>query len=293
MLNSLKIILVIFPISMTAQTFPSIADKFIELNQQKIAYKDEGQGQILLCLHAVGHSSKGFSSLYRLASNTFRIISIDFPGHGKSDCTANTISATYFSELVLKFIDTLKLKDVIIIGNSIGGATAIRVASHNENIKLLSLSNPGGLDKRGWLAPLFLNYMVKFFRKGVNDRPTFQNKFKSYYKRVLVTEASVPRRNEIIADAYRLAPLLENAWSGFKSEKEDERPLIKSVHCPVLITWGVKDQFVRWSRNKNAIKQFKNHKIIHYKIGHTPYVECPDLFLKDFQEFINGKTILH
>ncbi|MFY8003210.1 MAG: hypothetical protein ACOVNR_00135, partial [Chitinophagaceae bacterium] len=49
---------------------------------------------------------------------------------------------------------------LIIVGNSIGGATALRVASNNSNIKLLSLSNPGGLDKRGILAPI----LMLFFR---------------------------------------------------------------------------------------------------------------------------------
>ena len=37
-----------------AQTLPSIADKFVEIENLKIAYKDEGSGQVVLCLHALG-----------------------------------------------------------------------------------------------------------------------------------------------------------------------------------------------------------------------------------------------
>ncbi|MFM8373587.1 MAG: alpha/beta fold hydrolase [Bacteroidota bacterium] len=272
-----------------AQTFPSIADKIIGIGNLKVAYKDEGEGQVLLCLHAVGHSSKDFSALYQMDTNKYRIISLDFPGHGNSDKPIENVSATYFSSVVLKFIDSLNLKDVIIIGNSIGGATAVRVASDNPNIKMLSLSNPGGLDKRGFIAPFFLNYMINFFQKGVNNSPNFQKKFENYYKKVLITDNSIIRRNEIIQDGYRLTPLLVQAWTSFKSTEEDLRPMIKTINCPVLFTWGVKDKFVQFGRNKKAIAQFKNSTLIKYEIGHTPYIECPDLFLKDFQEFLNNE----
>jgi pimeloyl-ACP methyl ester carboxylesterase len=145
--------------------FPSIADKIMDIDNLKIAYKDEGIGQNILCLHAVGHSSKDFSILYNLPLDKYRIICIDFPVHGKSEGETENISATYFAKITESFIEKLSLKNIIIVGNSIGGATAIRVASNNSNIKMLSLSNPGGLDKRGILAPFFLTYMVSFFKE--------------------------------------------------------------------------------------------------------------------------------
>jgi pimeloyl-ACP methyl ester carboxylesterase len=273
------------------QTFPSIADKVIGVDHLKIAYKDEGRGQVLLCLHAIGHSSKDFSALYKIDTNKFRVISLDFPGHGNSEKPIEKVSATYFSSVVLKFMNSLNLKNVIIIGNSIGGAVAIRVASNNPNVKMLSLSNPSGLDKRGYLAPLFINCMINFFQTGVDHKPIFQQKFDAYYKKVLTTDNAVCRRNEIIKDGYSLAPLLVQSWESFKSEHEDVRSMITTISCPVLFTWGINDKFVRFNRNKGAIKQFKNYTLIKYQIGHTPYVECPDTFIKDLQEFINEKLL--
>jgi pimeloyl-ACP methyl ester carboxylesterase len=279
-------------ISMTtnAQNLPSIADKVIEIDGLHIAYKDEGKGQAILCLHAVGHSSKDFLLLYTLPLEKYRIISIDFPSHGKSTIQEQTISATFFAKIVSSFIEKLELKNIILIGNSIGGATAIRVASNNLNIKMLSLSNPGGLDKRGILAPFFLNYMVHFFKKGAANKKSFQNQFSNYYKKVLTSDTANERKNEIIKDAYQLAPLLVQAWTSFKTKDEDLRPLIETVQCPVLFTWGMHDQFVQYRRNKKAIEKFKNFKLIQYKIGHTPYIECPEIFLNDLQEFIASNT---
>jgi pimeloyl-ACP methyl ester carboxylesterase len=271
-----------------AQTLPSIADKFVEIDNVKIAYKDEGSGQVILCLHALGHSSKDFLSLYRLSHNNFRIVSIDFPGHGRSDNPKQAISSKYFAKITNEFIEKLDLKNLIIIGNSIGGATAIRIASDNANIRKLVLSNPAGLDKKGWIAPLFLNYMIRFFQNGVDKKANFQDKFSKYYNKVLTSDTATARKNEIVKDAYRLAPILVQGWTSFKQAEEDLRSQIKTVNCPVLFTWGMNDKFVQFGRNKQAIKQFKNYTLIKYKIGHTPYIECPDLFLKDFQAYLNN-----
>ena len=269
-----------------AQTLPSIADKFIDIENLKIAYKDEGSGQVVLCLHALGHSSKDFLSLYSLPHNNFRIVSIDFLGHGISDNPNKTISSTYFAKITDEFIKKLDLKNLIIVGNSIGGATAIRIASNNDNIRKLFLANPAGLDKRGWLAPLFLNYMIHFFQNGVDKKANFQDEFLKYYNKVLTSDTALARKNEIVKDAYKLAPLLVQGWKSFKQAKEDLRSLIETINCPVLFTWCMNDKFVQFDRNKIAIEKFNNYKLIKYQIGHTPYIECPDLFLKDFQDYL-------
>ena len=47
----------------TAKEFPCIAEKSIPVDGINIAYKDEGNRQIILCIHALGHSSKDFASL--------------------------------------------------------------------------------------------------------------------------------------------------------------------------------------------------------------------------------------
>ena len=105
----------------------------------------------------------------------------------------------------------------------------------------------------------------------------------------MTSDTALHRKNEIVKDAYRLAPTLVQGWISFKQDEEDLRTLIETVNCPVLFTWGTNDKFVQFGRNKKAIEKFKNYKLIKYTIGHTPYIECPDLFLKDFQEyFVNN-----
>ena len=280
--------LILFPMIGLAQKLPSIADQSVNIDGTNIAYKDEGAGQVILCLHALGHSSKDFTSLYHLPLEKYRVIALDFPGQGNSSTTSVPVSSSFYYSIANKFIQLLDLKNIIIVGNSIGGAVAMRIASNNPNVKLLSLSNPAGLDKRGLIAPVFLNFMIRFFQRGVKNKPSFQRQFEQYYKKVLVTDSALERRNEIINDAYRLAPLLVQGWTSFKLKEEDLRSIIKQISCPVLFTWAMKDKFVQYGRNKKAISEFKNQSLIKYPIGHTPYIELSERFNNDLIGFIES-----
>ena len=271
-----------------AQKFPSIADKSVDIDGINIAYKDEGSGQVILCLHALGHSSKDFASLYNLPLEKYRIITLDFPGQGHSSTSSQPASSSLYYYIANKFIQQLELNNIVIVGNSIGGAVAMRIASNNPNVRLLSLSNPAGLDKRGFIAPLFLNFMIHFFQRGVKNKPSFQRQFELYYKNILITDSASKRRNEIVNDAYLLAPLLVQGWTSFKLKEEDLRSIINNISCPVLFTWAMKDKFVHFGRNKKAISEFKKHILIKYPIGHTPYVEIAAKFSSDFINFIEN-----
>jgi 4,5:9,10-diseco-3-hydroxy-5,9,17-trioxoandrosta-1(10),2-diene-4-oate hydrolase len=287
-MKPLFIALILFPMIGLAQKLPSIADKSVNIDGINIAYKDEGAGQVILCLHALGHSSKDYTSLYHLPLEKYRVIALDFPGQGLSSTTSVPASSSFYYSIINKFIQLLALKNIIIVGNSIGGAVAMRIASNNQNVKLLSLSNPAGLDKRGFIAPVFLNFMINFFQRGVKNKPSFQRQFEKYYKNVLVTDSALERRNEIINDAYLLAPLLVQGWTSFKLKEEDLRPIIKNINCPVLFTWAMKDKFVQFGRNKKAISEFKQQVLIKYPIGHTPYIEIPEKFNNDLISFIEN-----
>ena len=118
-----------------AQKLPSIADKSVNIDGINIAYKDEGAGQVILCLHALGHSSKDFTSLYHLPLEKYRVIALDFPGQGLSSTTSVPASSSFYYSITNKFIQQLELKNIIIVGNSIGGAVAMRIASNNQNVK--------------------------------------------------------------------------------------------------------------------------------------------------------------
>ncbi|TAE24303.1 MAG: alpha/beta hydrolase [Candidatus Kapaibacterium sp.] len=273
-----------------SQFLPSIADTTLDIDDVRLAYKDKGRGQILLCLHAEGHSSKDFQSLYAgLPLDKFRIISIDFPEHGKSSRSNRAVSATYLRGLVQKFLEKLNLKNVVIIGNSIGGATAIKLAADNANVKGLALSNPTGLDAHGMFTAATLDGMIHFFTRGVQGESGFQQDFTTYYNDVLPSKEADARRAEICASASQIAPVLVSTWTSFKQKEEDLRPLIGKITCPVLFAWCMKDKYMQFERNLPAMQEFQEYQLVKYEnLGHTPYVEQPEVFIGDVLKFLES-----
>ena len=198
------------------------------------------------------------------------------------------VSTQYYAELIEEFISKLKLKNIILLGNSIGGGVGIRLASKkNNNIQLLQLANSAGLDKGGFIGKLFLKFMVAFFKLGENKSKRFSKWFRYYYKKVLTENEANERREEIIRKRYEIAPLLVEGWKSFSLPSEDLRKLVEKIECPTLVTFAMKDRKVQYNRNISAIKKIKNLKLIKYQVGHTPILENSRIFLNDLIEFIN------
>jgi len=104
------------------------------------------------------------------------------------------------------------LPRVILIGNSIGGAAAIRyAAAHPERVDRLVLENPGGLDRADRLSRVVIGGMVRFFAAGARRARWFPGAFAVYYRLILadIDAATVEttRIDELVTKAIVLDPL--------------------------------------------------------------------------------------
>jgi len=106
---------------------------FMELEFGKLHYLHcmSDKTKTILFLHAVHSSSKSYLSVCDLLKDQFNLICLDFPGHGLSDHVDIEKHSWYYSmdgftALLIKFIERLKLENLYIVGDSIGGNTAIR-----------------------------------------------------------------------------------------------------------------------------------------------------------------------
>jgi 4,5:9,10-diseco-3-hydroxy-5,9,17-trioxoandrosta-1(10),2-diene-4-oate hydrolase len=250
----------------------------------ELAYSDEGAGRPLVCLHAIGHDRSDYRDL-RLG----RTIALDWPGQGASGTDAAAPTSRRYAELLRGFLDSLHLDRVVLVGNSIGGAAAIRFAAeHPERVSGLVLMNPGGLDPGGRLARLAIRCMVAFFAAGARGRRWFRRAFACYYRQVLRRPAAAGARDRIIADGYRLAPLLEQAWQGFGEPDADLRALAPRVSCPTLFAWARHDRFLPLRRSRAAIARFPRARVELFDAGHAPQLETPQAFAAAVGRFLEG-----
>lgn len=105
---------------------------------KNIYYNESGDGEPLLLLHGNTASSKMFDDVISLYEKHFKVIVIDFLGHGKSDRLENFPVDLWFDEAmqVIEFIKQSGYGKVNIIGSSGGAIVALNVALESpESVK--------------------------------------------------------------------------------------------------------------------------------------------------------------
>lgn len=85
-----------------------------------VAYREAGKGPAIVLLHGIGSSSAAW--LFQLeALQGFRLIAWDAPGYGDSQALpGENPQAGHYAEALRAFIERLILKDVLLVGNSLG-----------------------------------------------------------------------------------------------------------------------------------------------------------------------------
>lgn len=92
-----------------------------------LRYTDEGEGPVILAIHGVPGSHRDFSPLVRAAQGRLRFIRVDLPGFGESPPGPyETLDRR--AELALAIAEALDLRDLTLMGHSLGGVSCVQAA---------------------------------------------------------------------------------------------------------------------------------------------------------------------
>ena len=117
--------------------------KFAPKTSKGIAYRESGAGQALVLLHGIGSSSASWLNQLE-GLKGYRLIAWDAPGYGGSDFLSEEKPlARHYAEALHGFLDRLLLKDVVLVGNSLGCLMAgAYAAAHPERVRSMILLSP-------------------------------------------------------------------------------------------------------------------------------------------------------
>ena len=89
-----------------------------------------GAGTPLILLHTIRTQLDYFQEVIPLLAQHYTVYAIDLPGHGNSSIdTKASYDEPNFRSAVIAFIDKLDLREVTLVGESIGAVLALTVAS--------------------------------------------------------------------------------------------------------------------------------------------------------------------
>jgi 3-oxoadipate enol-lactonase len=104
----------------------------VEVNGVRLGYREGGDpgGTPVVLLHGSGSSSGTWDRFGAgLAGAGYRAIAVDLRGHATSG-RAGDYSLSSFRDDVLGLLETLELRDAVLVGHSVGGYAALAAALH-------------------------------------------------------------------------------------------------------------------------------------------------------------------
>jgi pimeloyl-ACP methyl ester carboxylesterase len=153
--------------SMTAKQI-TIRDKQVEIN-----YFQQGKGDTtLLFLHGWCIDGTYWKNQVDYFSNNYNVYAIDLAGFGKSKAERTNWTIEEYANDLTAFIETMDLKNVVIIGHSMAGEIMLQTALSNNSkiVGIVGVDNFKFIDVS--FTPEQMKQMTDFF-------PMLQNDFKN------------------------------------------------------------------------------------------------------------------
>ena len=123
---------------------------YIMINDVRMHYVDEGEGETILCLHGEPSWSFLYRKMITPLSENYRVIAPDFVGFGRSDKYANEEDYTFHMHVdkLTKFIERLDLQDITLVvqdwGGMIGLTVATQIPERFARLVIMNTGLPGG-----------------------------------------------------------------------------------------------------------------------------------------------------
>jgi pimeloyl-ACP methyl ester carboxylesterase len=119
--------------------------KFFQFQNLNLSYLDTetNSDEIMLITHANGYSAECYSYLIEALRDKYRVIALDFAGHGQSEAYYDFTNWDFLRDQILSLIEHENLKNIISIGHSMGGSSVLRSSKRKpSHFKKLILLDP-------------------------------------------------------------------------------------------------------------------------------------------------------
>ncbi len=222
---------------------------FFNYNNTQIFYKRENRGgKTVLLMHGFGVDSKAVDCLfYFLKNRGYDVISIDFPGFGRSSEPFGVWSIYDYAECVEAFIHSLSLDNIIAIGHSFGGRVGLILASKNILNGLVLIDSAGLKPRRSLMYYIKIGtYKLKKFMKFDTSRSGS-------------------------ADYRSLSVNMRASFVKVVNGHLDN--LLPKISVPTLILWGKNDKETPLYMAKKLNKNIKNSVLYLMEGAHFSYID--------------------
>lgn len=282
---------------------PSMRDSLIDVAGKKIFVTETGDGPPVVLLHGGGPGASGVSNYSRNIAELakqYRVIVPDLPGYGRSSKGVEGADPFgYLADGIRGLLDELGVDRAHLVGNSYGGACALRLALDTpQRVDRMVLMGPGGIGTTRTLPTPGLNSLLRYYAGDGPSRLKLEKFIRSY---LVFNAADVP--DDVIEERYRDSidpeviaspPLRRPSGRGalrtlWKMDFTRDARLSR-LPVPTLVLWGAADKVNRPAGARMLAERMPNCDLyLVANTGHWVQFERAELFNRLCADFLAGR----
>jgi pimeloyl-ACP methyl ester carboxylesterase len=231
--------------------------------------KGSGPRGTVVIQHGIASSGAAFARLAGSLAKAFgRVVVPDAPGHGLSDAPADGLTPDRFYEGVVHILDEVVPEPFVLVGNSLGGATALRFASTApKRLRATVVCSPGGAASTdAEFRALVTGFRAETHREAI----LFARRL--YH----VPPWHLPVSAAFIGALLNRPPVREFFMAA--SSKDFLEPVtLQGIAGPLLFIWGKGERLLPTSHRDFFVEHLPKHTVFEFpeRYGHVPQVEHP------------------
>jgi 3-oxoadipate enol-lactonase len=273
---------------------PGLEERVYERRGARIRVFEGGEGPPLLLVHGFGGAAWNFSELAPLLPGR-RLIVPDLPGHGASSPLPAPTLTGFADVLAEIFEDRLFESRVDVLGHSMGGVVALRLAErHPALVRSVVLAAAAGISSSTRLAEITIA-LTGIVQPGRIAGRRVGLVARSSRLRRLVFEgfevANADLLTERAVHGFLRGPTMHTdaLGAGLALVADDPRRDLDRVRCPVLVLWGARDKQVPLEDGFEYARRLRAPLRVIADCGHLLIGERPDVCARAVLEFTQAR----
>jgi pimeloyl-ACP methyl ester carboxylesterase len=251
-----------------------------------VTFSDTGKGRVVVLLHGFLGSHLIWENTIAELSKSYRVIAIDLPGHGTTDCFGYVHTMELLAKCVKTVMDSLRLKKYVIVGHSMGGYVGLAFADlFPDNLKGLCLFHSSAYaDSDDKKRDRTRSVRVVKANHKIYTTEVIKNLFATKNAKYLKTEIAFAQK---IASKVSKRSIIA-AIEGMK-DRPNRDVILGMVHYPVMMVIGELDNVLSKDQLLEQTQLIKNKHVLYLEHdGHMGFLESPKLTIKALRKFLRA-----
>jgi 4,5:9,10-diseco-3-hydroxy-5,9,17-trioxoandrosta-1(10),2-diene-4-oate hydrolase len=280
---------------------PGFDGNHVDVGGFRLHFYEAGDGPPVVMLHGGGPGASAWGNFGRnlpVFAEHYRTLLVDQPGFGDSDRPEITTQYFIFSaDALLGLLDKLGIERAHLVGNSLGGGTAVRFAlRHPDRAGRLVLMAPGGLNLNVF-SPDPTEGIKRLYAFAAPPGPS-KEKLADFLRTLvfdpsMITDELVDERLQHASAPESLRAMASMGASFTRPETFEEGLLWREVYRlrqRVLLIWGREDRVNPLDGALAALKLIPRAELhVFGRCGHWAQLERFDEFNRLTMDFLGGK----